>query len=313
MSEAVVDAHGLTRRFGRFTAVDDLELHVAAGEVFGLLGANGAGKTTAIRMLCGLLSPSAGNIRVAGIDMVRHPLRGRARIGYLAQGFALYEDLSVRENLGLQAGLYGLTGRRRRERIDWALDHLELGARADAPARDLPHGYRRRLSLAAALLHEPGALFLDEPTSGVDPAARQRFWELIYELAEAGVGVLVTTHYMDEAAFCDRLTLMEAGRVVERGSPGELAGRPLATPLVQVRAGDRRAAAGFLRDHPEVVEVVPHAGHLRLRLAAGSDVEGFTARLPDEAAAEGLQISTPEPATPELEDVFVSVLEEAAE
>lgn len=308
-----IAARGLTRRFGSFTAVDDIDVDVREGEVFGLLGANGAGKTTAIRMLCGTLPPTAGEIRVAGIDMVRRPRFGRGRLGYVAQRFALYGELSLVENLRLQAGLYGVTGRRRAERIEWALERLDLGAVARTAAGQLPLGFQRRLALAAALLHEPEVLFLDEPTSGVDPLARQQFWELIYELAESGMGILVTTHYMDEALFCDRLSLMMAGRVVEEGSPAELLGRPLSTPLVVLRSEACAACAAELAAWDSVREVIPHAGSLRIRLEPGADTVQVISELRRYSEHKGITGAAIEPAAPELEDIFVAVLEEAQE
>lgn len=312
-SDAVVGARGLTRRFGDFTAVDAIDLRVAAGEVFGLLGANGAGKTTTIRMLCGTLAPDAGEMRVAGVDMVRHPRRARGRIGYVSQGFALYGDLTVRENLSLQAGLYGLGGDAARGRIGRALDYLSLRAHASRPARGLPMGFQRRLSLACALLHEPAVLFLDEPTSGVDPLARQHFWELIYDLAEGGIGILVTTHYMDEAAFCDRLALMHDGRVIEQGAPEELLRRRLSTPMIELEAARCESCARWLSDSREVREVIPHAGRLRIRLQAGADAEAFMDEARRRAREQGTAVSRIEPVAPELEDVFVALIEQAEE
>ena len=306
----VILAEGLTRRFGDFVAVDHINVTVQPGEVFGLLGANGAGKTTAIRMLCGMLPPTAGRIRVAEVDMVRHARRARGRIGYVAQRFSLYGDLTVLENLKLQAGLYGLTGARQRERLAWALAHLELTDRKDTKAEALPLGYKRRLALAAALLHEPRVLFLDEPTSGVDPMARQRFWELIYELADGGIGILVTTHYMDEALFCDRLALMQAGRIVAEGTPEALLRRSLPTPILELDSPDAVVFERLARDWPEAREVIPHAGQLRIRLHAGIDPAALRARIDAVAAEHRLSVAALRPATPELEDVFVAVLEE---
>ncbi len=238
--QPAIAARGLRREFGNFVAVRDLDLDVRQGEVFGLLGANGAGKTTAIRMLCGTLPPTRGTITVGGVDMIRHARHARSRIGYVTQRFTLYADLTVAENLRLQAGLYDVRGERLAQRTDWVLQRLDLAHSARERAGGLPLGFQRRLAVAAALLHEPDVLFLDEPTSGIDPLARQRLWELVYELAAAGVGVLVTTHYMDEAVFCDRLAFMHAGLVVAEGTPAELlaqhAGRAAAA------AGERRGA-----------------------------------------------------------------------
>lgn len=306
----VVDLDNLTRRFGKFTAVDQISLEVYEGEIFGFLGANGAGKTTAIRMLCGMLPPTAGRIQVADVDMVRYARRARGQIGYVAQRFSLYGDLTVLENLRLQAGLYGLTGTRQRERLAWALAHLELAERKDAMAEALPLGYRRRLALAAALLHEPRVLFLDEPTSGVDPMARQQFWELIYELADGGIGILVTTHYMDEALFCDRLALMQAGRIVAEGTPDELLHRPLPTLIVELISPDAVRFEQLAQTWPEVREIIPHAGQLRIRLHAGTEAGALTERIHAAAVEHQLTVGALHPAAPELEDVFVAVLEE---
>jgi ABC-2 type transport system ATP-binding protein len=263
-------------------------------------------------MLCGTLPPTAGVIRVAGIDMVRHARRARGRIGYVAQRFALYGDLTVAENLGLQAGLYGLRGHQRRERLRWALSHLDLEKETAVRAENLPLGFKRRLALAAALLHEPQVLFLDEPTSGVDPLVRQRFWDLIYGLAESGIGILVTTHYMDEAIFCDRLALMHAGRIVESGTPLELLQRPLATPMIELHSAQCAHCVQLLQGWPELREIIPHAGRLLLRLNPGADPQATMDRIRDLAARQGVAVDGLRPATPELEDVFVAVLEEAA-
>ena len=304
-----IEARGLSRRFGSFVAVDNIDVTVRSGEVFGLLGANGAGKTTAIRMLCGTLPPSAGSVRVAGMDIVRHARRARSCLGYVAQRFALYGDLTVTENLNLQAGLYGLSGHHRRERIAWALQHLELESMAKRMAHALPLGYQRRLALGAALLHRPPVLFLDEPTSGVDPLARQHFWELIYDLADEGIGILVTTHYMDEALFCDRIALMDAGRIIAEDTPAALIARPLPTPMLELYSEHGTALAAELRQWPEVLEIIPHAGRLRIRLQKDSEVEVLMPRIREMAGQAGLPLQDLRPAEPELEDVFVAVLE----
>ena len=308
--EPVIDAVGITRHFGDFVAVDHIDIQVHPGEVFGLLGANGAGKTTSIRMLCGMLAPNAGSITVGGVDMVHHARRARARIGYVSQRFALYHDLTVRENLDLAAGIYGLDPERRDRRLAWALERLELGDLTRTMSGSLPLGYKQRLALAAALLHEPRVLFLDEPTSGIDPLARQRFWELIYDLADNGIGILVTTHYMDEALFCDRLSLMHAGRIVAEGAPEDLLTRPLETPIVDLRAPDCVHCARLLETWPEVREIIPHAGHLRIRLQAGVSVDEAMKKMYETAASEGVTIEKLEIVAPQLEDVFVAVLEE---
>jgi ABC-2 type transport system ATP-binding protein len=310
MAEApVIAAQGLGRDFGSFTAVRDIDLRVERGEVFGLLGANGAGKTTAIRMLCGTLAPSRGRVEVAGVDMLRHPRRARSRIGYVTQRFTLYGELSVTENLKLQAGLYGVTGELREQRIAQALARFDLRDAAGERAARLPLGYQRRLAVAAALLHEPDVLFLDEPTSGIDPLARQQLWELVYGLAAGGIGVLVTTHYMDEALFCDRLALMDRGRVIATGSPEELLARPLASPPIEVHGADDAACAAWLGRQADVLEVLPRAGRARVRLRAGVAPAEWARRAVGEAALTGLRLQVDTATAPELEDVFVALLE----
>jgi ABC-2 type transport system ATP-binding protein len=220
--EAVVEVHDLVRRFGNFTAVDHVSFEVHRGEIFGLLGPNGAGKTTTFRMLCGLLAASGGTLRVAGVDLRYARASARERIGYVAQKFSLYGQLSVVENLDFFGSAYGLRGRRKRERIDWAMDQFELKSLARLPSGQLPGGFKQRLSMAAALLHEPDTLFLDEPTSGVDPLARREFWQRITALARQGVTVIVTTHFMEEAEYCDRIAILDAGQILAQGTPAEV-------------------------------------------------------------------------------------------
>jgi ABC-2 type transport system ATP-binding protein len=220
-----IDVRGLTRRFGAFTAVDDITFTVQAGEVFGFLGANGAGKTTAIRMLTGLLAPSGGSARVAGFDVLEEPEEVRRRIGYMSQRFSLYDDLTVRENITLYGGIYGLEDGEIRARGDALVGELRLGDARDALVARLPLGWKQKLAFSVALLHRPAVVFLDEPTGGVDPVTRRQFWEMIYAAAEGGTTVFVTTHYMDEAEYCDRISIMVDGRIAAMGTPGEVKGR----------------------------------------------------------------------------------------
>lgn len=220
--EVVIEVRDLVRKFGDFTAVDRTSFEVHRGEVFGLLGPNGAGKTTTFRMLCGLLPATSGSLRVAGADLRHARAEARQRIGYVAQKFALYGQLSVRENLEFFAGAYGLRNARLARRMNWALQQFELQAMQTLPAQDLPGGYKRRLAMAAALLHEPEILFLDEPTSGADPLARREFWQRITALADQGTTVIVTTHFMEEAEYCDRIMIQDAGRMLAIGTPGEV-------------------------------------------------------------------------------------------
>jgi ABC-2 type transport system ATP-binding protein len=217
-----IAAKDLTRSFGRFVAVDHVTFNVRAGEVFGFLGANGAGKTTAIRMLTGLLAPSSGTARVAGHDISQDSEAVKRSIGYMSQRFSLYEDLTVRENIRLYGGIYDLTTPQIRERTDRMLTRLGMTGVGGHAVRDLPLGWRQKLALSVALVHEPRIVFLDEPTSGVDPITRRQFWELIYEAAASGTTVLVTTHYMDEAEYCDRISIMVAGRIGAMGTPADL-------------------------------------------------------------------------------------------
>ena len=209
----------LVRRFGDFYAVDQVSFHVRHGEIFGLLGANGAGKTTTFRMLCGLLPISSGSCTVAGMNLRTAAAAARGRIGYMAQKFSLYENLSVLQNLKFFSSAYGLRGSRRQHQIDWAIDTFALHDFISAESQALPLGYKQRLALAVALMHEPEVLFLDEPTSGVDPLARREFWVQINSLADQGVTVLVTTHFMEEAEYCDRLVIMAEGKVLAEGTP----------------------------------------------------------------------------------------------
>ena len=234
----VISVENVRRRFGDFYAVKDVTFDVAAGEIFGLLGANGAGKTTTFRMLCGLLPLSGGRVAVAGLDLRKAAAQARGRIGYMSQKFSLYGTLSVAENMEFFASAYGLSGQRKRDRIDWAMDQFDLTDRADATSGQLPLGYKQRLALACALMHEPEILFLDEPTSGVDPMARREFWSHINALATAGVTVLVTTHFMEEAEYCDRLVIMVAGEILAMGTPKE----------IRERAGENGEPAESMED-----------------------------------------------------------------
>jgi ABC-2 type transport system ATP-binding protein len=220
--ETAVIARGLTRRFGKFTAVDAVSFEVSRGEVFGFLGANGAGKTTVIRMLCGLLKPTAGSASVAGFDVRTQASSIKRNIGYMSQRFSLYEDLTVAENIEFYGGVYGLSRKAIASGTERMLESLQLTDRRNTVTRELPLGWKQRLALSASLLHDPPVLFLDEPTGGVDPISRRNFWRVIYSLAESGKTVFVTTHYMDEAEYCNRLSIMHEGRIVELDNPTAL-------------------------------------------------------------------------------------------
>ena len=233
-----VQVEHLTRRFGSFIAVDDISFQVQRGEIFGFLGPNGAGKSTTIRMLCGLLRPSSGNGTVAGFDIRRQAEEIKLHIGYMSQKFSLYEDLTVEENIDFYGGIYGLYGRRLEQRRDWALDMAGLRDHRTSLTAILSGGWKQRLALACAILHEPPIIFLDEPTSGVDPLSRRRFWDLIYRMAEQGITVFVTTHYMEEAEYCDRIALIYGGRMIATGSPLELKTRSMHDEIIDLRCPD---------------------------------------------------------------------------
>jgi ABC-2 type transport system ATP-binding protein len=222
MSDHAIDARGLTRRFGSFTAVDAITFQVEQGEVFGFLGANGAGKTTAMRMLIGLLKPTSGSATVAGYDIGTQAEQVRRRIGYMSQKFSLYEDLTVQENITLYGGIYGVSDRDIVTRTGDILTRIGLENAGDELVREIPLGWKQQLAFCVALLHRPAVVFLDEPTGGVDPITRRRFWELIYEAGTAGTSVLVTTHYLDEAEYCRRISIMENGAIAAMGTPAEV-------------------------------------------------------------------------------------------
>ena len=240
----VIVAKDLTRRFGQFTAVDAISFEVGRGEILGFLGANGAGKTTAIRMLTGLLAPSSGAATVAGFDVYTETERIKRSIGYMSQRFSLYEDLTARENIRFYGGIYGLSNATIRDETEELAEKLRIGHALDTPIRSLPLGWRQKLAFSVAVLHRPAIVFLDEPTGGVDPITRRQFWDLMYEEAAAGVTVFVTTHYMDEAEYCDRVSIMVDGRIEALGTPGELKKRFDAGSIDEVFVRLARGGAG---------------------------------------------------------------------
>ena len=242
----VITADHLTKRFGDFTAVDDISFEVEQGEIFGFLGANGAGKTTAMRILCGLSKPTSGRGTVAGFDVTRQPERVKASIGYMSQRFALYDDLKVSESIRLYAGIYGVPGKRIAQRTDEILASLGFEGERDTLVKSLPLGWKQKLAFSVAIVHDPRIVFLDEPTGGVDPAARRQFWELIYQAANSGMTVFVTTHYMDEAEYCDRVTILVDGKIEALDTPAALKARYGAPTMndvfFQLARGARRGA-----------------------------------------------------------------------
>ena len=305
-STGAIEARGLTRRFGAFTAVDDLSFRVRTGEIFGFLGSNGAGKSTTIRMLCGLLRPTAGSARVGGIDVGADPEGVKRRIGYMSQRFSLYEQLTVGQNIAFFAGIYGLRGARLAARRAFVLEMAGLEGREDTLTIMLSGGWRQRLALGCAVLHEPPIVFLDEPTGGVDPLSRRRFWRLIHELSRAGVTVLVTTHYLDEAEHCHRVAIIDSGRLAALGSVGELKGRFTGRSIVEVRAAHPVEAMRVLDGIAEVekTSLFGTTVHAVLRRAAtGPDAVAAWLR------AAGVDVTGCATVVPSLEDVFIDVAE----
>ena len=303
-----IEVRRLTRRFGPFVAVNDLSFDVARGEVFGFLGANGAGKSTTIRMLCGLLRPSSGTASVGGIDVAADPEGVKRRIGYMSQRFSLYELLTVDQNIRFFGGIYGLDRARMAARRAFVLEMAGLRGREHMLARDLPGGWRQRLALGCAVLHEPAILFLDEPTGGVDPLSRRQFWRLIGDLSAQGVTVLVTTHYLDEAERCHRVALIHAGALAALGTPGEVkrifAGRPIA----EVRADDPVRAMRALDEMGDVEKTSLFGTAVHAVLRGGAvDAAALTERL----TAAGVTVRSVAPVLPSLEDVFLEVVEKA--
>jgi len=305
---AAIVVNELTRRFGSFVAVDKVSFSVEPGEIFGFLGSNGAGKSTTIRMLCGLLKPTSGGATVGGLDVGRNPEGVKARIGYMSQKFSLYELLTVDQNIRLYAELYSVPPERFEERRRFAIEMAGLAGREGALPRDLPGGFRQRLALGCAILHEPPILFLDEPTGGVDPISRRQFWRLIDQLSRSGVTVLVTTHYLDEAEYCHRIALIHAGRLAALGTTTELKRIFAERPIVEIRTPrsvDVMRALDAM-DDVEECSLFGTAVHAVLRSRAVSPPD-IVRRL--EAAR--LEVSSIQPVQPSLEDVFLDVVEKA--
>lgn len=299
-----VQAQDLTKVFGTFTAVDRISFEVTAGEIFGFLGPNGAGKTTTIKILCGLLTPSSGAGWVAGWNVSTEYEEIRKNIGYMSQKFSIYEDLTVGENVDFFAGVYGLRGAEKDRREQWALEMADLVDMKETLTRDLPLGWKQRLALGCAVLHSPPILFLDEPTSGVDPISRRNFWELIYEMAHQGVTVFVTTHYMDEAGYCNRLALMSSGRIIATGSPAELKSQWMPESVIELECSDLLSALDIL-EHEETLSEVAVFGNLLHMVTPDSD--SALRRVRELLERSGVTLMRAEKVTPSLEDVFVTL------
>jgi ABC-2 type transport system ATP-binding protein len=306
--EIVIEARGLSKRFGAVTAVDSLDLQVARGEIFGCLGPNGSGKSTLMRMLLGLLSPSAGQARVLGCDIPREAERLRPVIGYMTQRFSLYDDLTVAENLDFAARIFGLARARRRARLEATIAEYELARYVHTRAGALSGGWKQRLALAVATIHEPELLVLDEPTAGVDPESRREFWERLFELAGAGATVFVSTHYMDEAVRCHRLCMLRDGRRAALGAPSELSGA-LRGRVLDLSVTDPERAIAELRASPLVASTTQLGDSLHVLLRRdGPRAEDAAPAVRAALEAAGLGSVSAEPGTPNLEDAFVALL-----
>jgi drug efflux transport system ATP-binding protein len=303
-NQTSVAVENLTKRFGTFTAVDRISFEAHRGEIFGFLGPNGAGKSTTIRILCGLLRPTAGRALVAGINVASNPEAVRQQIGYMSQKFSLYNDLRVVENLRFFGGMYSVSAKEMPERIAWALEMAGLTGREHALTGSLPVGWKQRLALGCAVLHRPPIVFLDEPTSGVDPVSRRKFWELIHKMVEDGVTVFVTTHYMDEAEYCNRLVLIDRGRIVAMGTPTELKNRHMKGQLLVVECEPLGPGLEALQAAPGVLDAAVFGNSLHAVVANADEAspgirEGLEQRQ--------IRVGRVERIAPGLEDVFVSL------
>ena len=303
-----VEVEKLTKVFGDFVAVDAVSFAVETGEVFGFLGPNGAGKTTTIKILTGLISPTSGRGTVAGLDIRTQGKEIKRHIGYMSQLFSLYADLTVEENIAFFSGLYGVPRERRAARRDWVLEMAGLQEQRRRLTGELSLGWKQRLALGCAVLHEPPVLFLDEPTSGVDPISRRGFWDLIYALAAGGTTVFVTTHYMEEAEFCHRLALMNRGKLIALDTPARLR-EGLREPLLEARTSDGTRTIEALEGAPGVAQAGLFGRAVHVSLKEGEDAGRDRARLAELLAGRGIEVESIERIEPSLEDVFIALVE----
>jgi ABC-2 type transport system ATP-binding protein len=305
--EFVVEVENLVKRFGSFIAVDRISFSVQAGTIFGFLGPNGAGKSTTIRILCGLLAPSGGRACVGGIEVAAAPEEVRKQIGYMSQKFSLYDDLTVEENINFFSGIYRVPREKREERKEFVLGMAGLAERRNSMTGILAGGWKQRLALGCAILHEPPILFLDEPTSGVDPIARRSFWSLIYQLSAAGHTVFVSTHYMDEAEYCHRLALMNRGKIIALGAPAELKLEMQRHCILSLESSDPLESMKALEGEPGIADVAVFGAGLHVKAVEEADA---MARIRQVLAQRQIRIDHLEVIPPSMEDVFVSLIEE---
>ena len=306
MPPSAVEIHDLVKRFDNFVAVDHVNLTVARGEIFGFLGPNGAGKSTTIRMLCGLLKPTSGTAMVGGFDIATQSEQVKQNIGYMSQRFSLYDDLMVEENIDFFSGIYGVPKERRAERKEYVLRMAGIEERRNSLTRLLSGGWKQRLALGCAILHEPPILFLDEPTSGVDPIARRTFWELIYQLSGSGHTIFVSTHYMDEAEYCHRLALMYRGKVIALGTPAELKQSLASHYLLRLEVSDIVGSMKILEKLGGLHDVAVFGGGLHVTAEEGQRAMPEIRSTLEQA---GITVSVLEPIEPSMEDVFVAMIE----
>jgi ABC-2 type transport system ATP-binding protein len=299
-----VMVHDLTRSFGDFTAVDHISLEVARGEIFGFLGPNGAGKSTTIKMLCGLLMPTGGSGTVGGYDIITQSEEIKQNIGYMSQKFSLYDDLTVEENINFFSGIYTVPEPKKETRKEWALEMAGLSDKRGALTKTLPGGYKQRLALGCAILHEPPILFLDEPTSGVDPVSRRNFWNMIYEMARAGTTVFVTTHYMDEADYCDRLALIYRGKIIAEGAPNELRKNYMTRDVLEIEADHLVEAMEILEKQGIETAVFGSLLH-----ATVEDAKVAVPVIYKTLGESNIMVQRVDKIVPSLEDVFVTLIE----
>ncbi|MEW6511643.1 MAG: ABC transporter ATP-binding protein [Bacteroidota bacterium] len=308
MADNAIEVRELTRRFGKFTAVDRVSFDVRRGEIFGFLGANGAGKSTTIRMLCGLLRPTSGTAQVGSHDIVKETELVKLSIGYMSQRFSLYDDLTVEDNIRFYGGVYDLSNARLKERMAWVLAMADLQGREASLTRTLSGGWKQRLALGCAILHEPEIVFLDEPTGGVDPISRRNFWELINRLSAGGVTVLVTTHTLDEAEYCNDIILINEGKIIAGGSPVELKTEHIRTPILEVRVDERGIveALEIVRTRPWAIETSVFGTALHVMVQDAREGERL---IRETLAAAGVAVQRIERILPSLEDVFLFLLD----
>ncbi|MBI2427849.1 MAG: ABC transporter ATP-binding protein [Ignavibacteriales bacterium] len=302
-----IEVQNLTKRFGAFTAVDHINFEVKEGEIFGFLGANGAGKSTTIRMLCALLTSSEGTARVGGYDINKEPNRVKESIGYMSQKFSLYEDLTVEENIEFFGRVYGLSNQELADRKKWVLDIANLQGREKSITQTLSGGWKQRLALGCAVLHRPRIVFLDEPTSGVDPVMRRKFWELINDMSSEGVTVLVTTHFLEEAEYCNDIILINAGKIIATGSPKELKENYIKYPILEVQCSNVIQAMEEISTQPWGVETSVFGTYLHVSVLNEAEAR---VKIGETLNLKGIDVYNIERITPSLEDVFIYLLDE---